>query len=366
MKRLLLAAACLLLTGPAAADRPPPAALDHPAVHSVRAARMAMLDIARAGDRLVAVGEAGVVLFSDDHGKSWGQAEVPVSVSLTAVQFIDARLGYATGHMGVVLRTEDGGAHWRKVFDGVQAARLVLEQARAHRAQLSADVPQDQVHAAERALRDAERLVADGPDKPLLGLSFANAQDGFVFGAYNLMFRTTDGGTTWAAWQDRVDNPDGFHLYGMARTGDALVLAGEQGLLLRSTDGGETFVPLASPYKGSFFGITATSGGSVIAYGLRGNAWRSDDRGAHWTKIATDVPVAFSAATRLPDGRMALASQGGAVLIGSAAGEGFASLPDAPALPLSGLTQAGDGTLVAASLAGVQRLEKTGEPREGR
>ncbi len=355
MKRLLLAAVCLTLSGLAAADPPPtPAALDHPAAHTVRAPRMAMLDVARAGDRLVAVGEAGVVLFSDDHGKSWRQAQVPVSVSLTAVQFIDAKRGYATGHMGVVLRTEDGGEHWRRIFDGVRAAQLVLEQARARHAAATGD----EVKAAERALGDAERLVADGPDKPFLGLHFADADNGFVFGAYNLIFRTGDGGATWTAWQDRLANPNGFHLYGMAHSGDALVLAGEQGLLLRSTDGGATFAPLASPYKGSFFGITATAGGSLIAYGLRGNAWRSDDRGEHWTRIATDVAVAFSAGGRLADGRMVLASQGGAVLIGSAAGEQFAALPDAPPLPLSGLAQAADGTLVAASLAGVQRLEK--------
>ncbi len=283
----------------AAADPPPtPAALDHPAAHTVRAPRMAMLDVARAGDRLVAVGEAGVVLFSDDHGKSWRQAQVPVSVSLTAVQFIDAKRGYATGHMGVVLRTEDGGEHWRRIFDGVRAAQLVLEQARARHAAATGD----EVKAAERALGDAERLVADGPDKPFLGLHFADADNGFVFGAYNLIFRTGDGGATWTAWQDRLANPNGFHLYGMAHSGDALVLAGEQGLLLRSTDGGATFAPLASPYKGSFFGITATAGGSLIAYGLRGYAWRSDDRGEHWTRIATDVAVAFLPADGSPTG----------------------------------------------------------------
>ena len=42
--------------------------------------------ITQAGQRLVAVGERGLVLLSDDAGKHWRQAQVPVSVTLTAHQ----------------------------------------------------------------------------------------------------------------------------------------------------------------------------------------------------------------------------------------------------------------------------------------
>jgi len=268
---------------------------------------MAMLDVARAGDRLVAVGEAGVVLFSDDHGKSWRQAQVPVSVSLTAVQFIDAKRGYATGHMGVVLRTEDGGEHWRRIFDGVRAAQLVLEQARARHAAATGD----EVKAAERALGDAERLVADGPDKPFLGLHFADADNGFVFGAYNLIFRTGDGGATWTAWQDRLANPNGFHLYGMAHSGDALVLAGERGCCCAPPTRRDLRAARL-PYKGSFFGITATAGGSLIATACAATPGAPTD-GASTGPGSPRRGGGLSAGGRLADGRMVLASQGGAV-----------------------------------------------------
>jgi hypothetical protein len=39
--------------------------------------------------------------------------------------------------------------------------------------------------------REAEGLVQDGPDKPFLGLHFADAKRGWVVGAYGLALATT-------------------------------------------------------------------------------------------------------------------------------------------------------------------------------
>src|ERR1700736_1725395 len=58
-----------------------------PAIMVERAAYAALMDVTRAGDRMVAVGEHGIVILSDDSGRSWRQAKVPVSVTLTAVKF---------------------------------------------------------------------------------------------------------------------------------------------------------------------------------------------------------------------------------------------------------------------------------------
>ena len=84
-----------------------PAALEPAAVHSL------MLGVARAGDRLVAVGERGHVLLSDDAGNSWRQAKsVPSQTLLTAVAFADPQRGWAVGHDELILHTADGGETW--------------------------------------------------------------------------------------------------------------------------------------------------------------------------------------------------------------------------------------------------------------
>src|SRR5213076_2189490 len=96
----------------------------------------------------------------------------------------------------------------------------------------------------------------------------------WVVGAYGLAFATDDGGAHWQPMMARLPNSKGLHLYGVRAQGDSIVIAGEQGLLLRSTDGGANFAAVASPYKGSFFGLLAARSGTLIAYGLRGHAYR--------------------------------------------------------------------------------------------
>ncbi|EJL78835.1 BNR/Asp-box repeat protein [Polaromonas sp. CF318] len=320
-----------------------PAVLSQAALPTPKALGAATLAVARAGDRLVAVGERGTVLLSDDHGASWRQAQVPVQASLAAVCFADARTGWAAGHLGVILRSDDAGASWHKQLDGVQAAELVKQAA-----QRSGDA---------KAMAQAERLVEEGADKPFFDLEFLDAQRGFAVGAYNLMFATDDGGKSWAALGPRLPNPKSLHLYGVRARGRTLVVAGEQGLLLRSTDGGASFSALASPYKGSFFGLLQTRGGALVAYGLRGTAWRSGDEGQHWDKLDTGLPMAVGAGTALPNGGFVLLGQAGDALLGGADGPALRRIPAREPVPVSGVALAADGALVLASLRGMRRVE---------
>jgi photosystem II stability/assembly factor-like uncharacterized protein len=83
------------------------------AQHTDHASHAMLLASARAGARIVAVGDHGVVLLSDDNGKTFRQARtVPVDAALTGVSFVDARQGWAVGHWGVILHSEDGGETW--------------------------------------------------------------------------------------------------------------------------------------------------------------------------------------------------------------------------------------------------------------
>lgn len=329
---------------PAAAP-PAPAVLTQPAVITAKAGTAAMLAVARAGRRLVAVGERGIVLLSDDDGASWRQAPTPVQVSLTAVQFVNERSGWAVGHLGVVLHSADGGTSWRKQLDGIEAAELAVR---------AAVTPQDKAAAAH--------LRADGPDKPFLDLYFQDERTGYILGAYNLLYRTADGGKSWQPWQARVPNPKSLHLYGMRAANGALYVAGEQGSLFRSRDNGASFEALASPYKGSYFGLVAAPGGELVVFGLRGTAYWSGDGGDHWQAIDTGTQQTLSAGAALADGRLALLSQGGDVLLSADAGRRFARQPNPQPTPAAALVQAGDHGLVVAGLRGLKRQQLPTSP----
>lgn len=324
--------------------------LSQPALPSAKAGAAAMLAVTRADRRMICVGERGIVLLSDDDGGTWRQAKVPTAVTLTAVQFVGARRGWAVGHLGVVLHSDDGGESWVKQLDGLRVAELALESAQRRATELSSE-------AAARALAFAKALQADGPDKPFLDLHFDDERTGYVVGAYNLAFRTDDGGKTWRPWMGCFDNPKGLHLYAMRRSGDSLYVAGEQGLLLKATAGSDRFEKVqSSPYKGTYFGLVVGKGGELVLFGLRGKAFWSNDGAASWQEIDTATTVSLSVGVSLSDGRLLLASQAGDLLLSDDGGRSFKRRPTRGSVPVTGIADTANRHLIAASLRGVQRL----------
>lgn len=326
----------------AAPQAPVGPALERPALVSRQPQRSVLLGAAQAGARLVAVGERGIVLVSDDEGTRWEQVSVPVSVSLTAVRFADERHGWAVGHGGVVLHTQDGGRRWVRQFEGVAAARALLEQAQKRGTGVS----------------EAQRLVAEGADKPFFDVHFFDARRGIVVGAYNLAFATEDGGQTWQPMGDRLDNPKSLHLYAVRARGNTVLIAGEQGLALRSDDGGKTFKRLATPYAGSYFTAELPADGGVILAGLRGNVWHSRD-GSAWTNAGTAMPVSFTASVSAgPD--VLLANQGGALFRLGAGG--VEPLPTPPGAPVTALLPLQGNRLLVLGLRGASVLALGSKP----
>lgn len=333
----------------AAADR----RLDVPPSATARAEQSVMLAVAPAGHRLVVAGERGLIIHSDDCGASWQQARVPVGVTLTALHFVDDRQGWAVGHGGVVLVTHDAGATWQKQLDGRTIAQLALAAAKAHAAAGGSAETQ-------RALRDAERLVVDGPDKPLFAVHFWSPLRGMVVGAYGLALVTEDGGAHWQWMADRIPNPKGLHLYGLWAHDNRVYVAGEQGLVAHSDDGGQRFQSVASPYTGSYFGIAGTSrenAAELVLYGLRGHAFQLSAQ----TNVLQplDVGVPASVLTVLPraDGGALLFDADGQVVELRSGQKSARPIGSSPVGPVLGAAAACGSKVVVAGLRGVALID---------
>lgn len=276
------------------------------------AAEGLLLDLAKAGDRIVAVGDHGIVVWSDDDGVSWSQSEVPVQSMLTSVAFADPDHGWAGGHGGVLLATVDGGLTWESV---------------------------------------ANPTVEDDSFLDLLVLS---RQHIIAVGAYGLYCESNDGGTTW---KTRYVLEEDMHINRLflTRNGEIL-LAGESGTLARSDDAGKTWYPIPSPYEGSLYGLFELSGGRWLIHGLRGNVYVSNDRGTNWVRVPVEQEVLIMAGIETPGGKVVLAGLGGWMFISGNAGTTFtASQPDGLS-SASELLTSGSDTLIAAGIDGVQRL----------
>ena len=292
--------------------------LSAPAAESSEPARLAakslLLDIVGTGDKLVAVGDRGHVVISSDGGRTWTQSLTPTRSVLTGVSFPDAQHGWAVGHDGVILATGDGGQTWARQDDGKDLATVWLD------------------------------------------VLFRDALHGYAVGAYGRFAVTADGGKTWTAAKPSEDEVHFNRI--SAGTDGRLYLAGESGAVLTSKDNGQAWDRLEVPYDGSFFGILPLDGTRILAYGLRGHILRSDDHGTNWEPLHSDVQVLIMAGTRLRNGVIVLAGQGGNCFLSRDTGLSFTHWKPADfGTSVADLVEAADGAVITVGEAGAVRLE---------
>ncbi|HEX9207760.1 MAG TPA: YCF48-related protein [Steroidobacteraceae bacterium] len=243
-------------------------------VVEIKPDRIILIDITRAGDRLVAVGERGFALLSDDAGETWRSRETPVTRTLTGVSFRDAKVGVAVGHGGSFIRTEDGGETWTQV------------------------------------------PVPDAGPESLLGVLNIGGDHFAAYGAFGMYFDSTDAGKTWVR---RMVMSEDFqwHISQVIAVngGNTLLMVAESGTLARSDDAGVTWTAMTSPYVGSYFGALTTADGTILAFGMRGNVWRTTDLGATWQKIELNTTASLNGGRVLSDGRILLVGNNGLLVV---------------------------------------------------
>ncbi|KVC52201.1 WD40/YVTN/BNR-like repeat-containing protein [Burkholderia stagnalis] len=236
-------------------------------------ARMMLTDATRAGARIVAVGEHGVILLSDDDGKTWRQSRhVPVSATLSAVTFADAQHGWAVGQWGVILATADGGETWEK------------------------------------------QRIDTSVDQPLFSVIFTSAHDGIAVGLWSLVLQTRDGGKTWT--RTTLPKPPGggkadrnlYHIF--ADRQGALYVVSELGAVLKSTDGGTNWNYLQTGGKGSLWTGVALPDGRIVVGGLLGSLFQSSDGGASWAPLNPETKSSITDLVATGNGLLAVGLDG--------------------------------------------------------
>lgn len=236
---------------------------------------------AQAGDRTVAVGDYGFVIYSDD-GERFVQAEVPTRSPLTSVFFLDAARGWAAGHDGTVITTLDGGKTWS-----------VLREMR-------------------------------GQDQVLMGIWFADAERGLAIGQFGLALETRDGGKTWSERQLVEGEQGERHLLSIVPGKDGLLLvAAEAGTVLRSTDAGLSWKAIQTDNKGSFWTGVELGDGSLLLGGMRGHLYRSTDRGEQWTHLESGTQQSLTGITQRADGSVRAVGLAGTTLLSKDGGRTF-------------------------------------------
>ena len=279
-----------------------------------RVDRILLLDATEAGSRIVAVGERGRILLSDDQGRSWRFASSPTEATLTAVCFVGDRLGWAVGHDSTILLSRDGGDTW------------------------------EQVH------------VAPEQNAPLLDVWFADADHGLAVGAYGLALATADGGHTWN--RIRLDDGD-RHLNAIAGAGDGrLFVVGESGTIFRSDDRGRTWTKLEAPYQGSFFGALILPNGSPLVFGLRGKVFVGSPEGVAWEAVESGTGSTLQGGRVTAQDEVLLVGNDGVILASRDGGKRFAALRTTDRKPIATVLPGGGPELLLFGEGGVSRFAR--------
>ena len=231
----------------------------------------------------VAVGKSGIILTTDDGGKTWIKRDSATQKNLFSVVYAAPKHIWAVGDWGAVVESTDGGATWA---DRSLNEDVVLT---------SQSWPDEQTGYLAGEFGTIEKTtdggksfgkVATGTEKTIFGVAFRTPKDGWAVGIEGLVMRTTDGGQTWQAQRGALEAQSleqlGFleamknpGLYDIRFTGDYGYIVGDIGMILVSTDRGETWTERKLPSEMSLFwlrGVSAASGDRALVVGSSGLA----------------------------------------------------------------------------------------------
>jgi len=217
-----------------------------------------------------AVGHDATILHTADGGEHWSlqQALPALDRPLLSVAFSDSDHGVAVGAYGMYFATSDGGNTWSKQFldsllpiDDVEyLAEIKAESEEEYQFEIASILPH---FNAISYLKDGRLmlvgelgLVAFSSDNGQSWQRLDNIYEGSFFasletqtkslligGLRGNMFRSVDGGKQWK--KIVLDNDFSINHFSQLSNGDIFV-AQNNGVILRSVDDGQTFLPVLS------------------------------------------------------------------------------------------------------------------------
>lgn len=230
-----------------------------------------------------------------DGGRTWrlvaGEKRLPIGGYLASIAFATARTGVMTTARGGVAVTDDGGRTWRPVLatDEPSAAEALPSSRGGTMLALLANGALFRSAAPGRPWHLLYPLTEPGPDE----LTFAGAVDGFGIGRDWTMYgqqvvATRDGGSTWHARKsfsessplDGIAGAGGDALYLVVRSGD-----GRGDDLLRSTDGGRTWIRVTTPRRDELIAVSFTNPRDGVLGDGDGRFYATRDGGRSWRLV---------------------------------------------------------------------------------
>lgn len=287
------------------------------------------------------VGAAGTILKTTDGGKTWEDSAPDLDQEFYGLHFFDTEEGVIVGSEGTIERTIDGGTTWTPVTSGT--SEMLYGVSFADSVGLAVGSGLTILRSEDRGETWSE-VQGDFFAPGFFGVHMVSDSFGAIAGE-NSIFQplfgyTNDGGTTFDFVSFYLENNEGgledVHFLDSLRGISVGRTWDSQGAIVLSEDSGETWTTTLFP-ETPLYGVDFTTEETGYAVGSEGTMLKTTDGGENWVPEDSDTSEALNAIS-IPEPSIGYAAgSGGTVLKGSIAMS--SSVPDEKPLPRYALEQ---------------------------
>lgn len=240
------------------------------------------------GGALLAVGREGIILRSDDGGKSWSPVPYENRDSSDLLHVLTARDGtlVALGGARPLLST-DGGKHWSPAATSLESNAPPDPAADAVAVAGSSMLMAAKGGAILRSDNGASwsQVIGGTTTQSIFHIAVGANQVLVAVGSGGTIMRSADGGRSWTVVQNSGTRAWLWHV--IAQAGGPWVAVGSEGTVVLSYDGG---VSWSAPKKSGTDNelrhiIAGTVPGTLIAVGTNDTIVRSSNGGENWDLV---------------------------------------------------------------------------------
>jgi len=237
--------------------------------------------------------------------QSWTASKTGSKGDLISVYFTSANTGWVAGDDGYLASTNDGGKTWSQKRIETQDSINEIYFRNQDNGYLVAGRKMFKTTDAGRSWKEFRPLnnynnLNGTPD--FLSVRFIGKKEGFIIGSLfkvvggkemitdSLVLKTTDGGETWS----RLSIPYKKEIIHLDFVNDDYGwMVGDGGLILATTDGGQNWELQKSGTDQPLYNIDFRDKNEGYAVGKRGTILRTENGGKIWEKVKTGFPETF-------------------------------------------------------------------------